>query len=157
FKNQQALGREDLEKHAGAIGLDVAKFKAALDSGKYKAKVDAEMTAGNKIGARGTPSFFINGRSFVGAQPLSAFKENTDRALKEADDPIKAKHIKPDQVYDVLMKDAKEGTAPPPAAAAGEPEDKTVYKVEAGKGPSKGPAAAPVQIVQFSDFQCPFC
>src|SRR5262245_31845088 len=110
FKNQAKLARPDLETHAASLGLDMTKFKAALDSGKFKAKVDAEMAAGNKIGARGTPAFFINGRLFSGAQPLAAFKENIDRAIKDADELIKAKHIKPAQVYDTLMKEAKEGT-----------------------------------------------
>src|SRR5712691_5923590 len=37
-----------------------------------------------------------------------------------------------------------------------EPPDLPRIEVEA-KGPSRGPAAAPVTIVEFSDFQCPFC
>ena len=41
-------------------------------------------------------------------------------------------------------------------AVALEPPDLPRIEVEA-KGPSRGPDKAPVTIVEFSDFQCPFC
>jgi len=38
------------------------------------------------------------------------------------------------------------------------PEDSgVVYKIETGQSPVRGPKEAPVTIVEFSDFQCPFC
>jgi len=153
FKNQQALDRASLEKYAQQIGLNVDKFKADLDSGKWKQKVDAELAEGNKIGARGTPSFFINGKPFVGAQPYDAFKGKIEEALKEAEAKGHGNYAK---YYDDLMKTAKTEVAAAPAAG-GPPEDKTVYKVDAGNAPAMGPKSAPVQIVEFSDFQCPFC
>jgi protein-disulfide isomerase len=157
FKNQQALGRPDLEKYAQQIGLNVEKFKADLDSGKWKQKVDAELAEGSKIGARGTPSFFINGKPFVGAQPFEAFKAKIDDEIKNADALIK-KGVSVAKLYDELMKGAKaEVAAAPMPAGGGQPEEKAVYKVDPGNGPSVGPKTAPVQIVEFSDFQCPFC
>jgi protein-disulfide isomerase len=82
FANQQALDRPALEKYAQELGLDMGKFKAALDSGKYKDKVDAEAKEGAAVGATGTPTFFINGTRLVGAQPVDAFKAIIDKELK---------------------------------------------------------------------------
>jgi protein-disulfide isomerase len=84
FQNQKALTRENLEKFAEQVGgIDMKAFKAALDSGKHKAAVDADIAAVSKAGARiGTPSFFINGKLLQGAQPYPAFKAAVDEALK---------------------------------------------------------------------------
>ena len=35
------------------------------------------------MGANGTPTFFINGRQVVGAQPIEAFKAVIDEELKK--------------------------------------------------------------------------
>ena len=81
FANQQALDRPALEKYAEDLGLNMAKFKSALDTGKFKAKVDAEVAEGDKAGAGGTPTFFINGNKLVGAQPVAQFKQLIDAEL----------------------------------------------------------------------------
>jgi protein-disulfide isomerase len=57
---------------------------------------------------------------------------------------------------------AKLAAAPSGAQAArpsrpARPEPSKKYEVAIGKAPARGPASAPVQIVEFSDFQCPFC
>ena len=83
FANQQALDRASLERYAQELGLDMGKFKAALDSNKFDAQVTADSNEGMRIGANGTPTFFINGRQFVGAQPLEAFKAVIDDELKK--------------------------------------------------------------------------
>lgn len=82
FANQQALDRPSLEKYAEEIGLNMAKFKAALDSGKYKQQVADDSKLGGSVGATGTPTFFVNGHILVGAQPFDKFKEMIDQELK---------------------------------------------------------------------------
>ena len=58
------------------------RFKAALDSKKHEADIKADAEAGNKIGANGTPAFFINGRLLSGAQPFEAFKHIIDEEIE---------------------------------------------------------------------------
>jgi protein-disulfide isomerase len=166
FANQQALDRPNLEKYAQELGLNMGKFKAVLDSEKYKKEVQADADQGAKIGARGTPAFFINGKFLSGAQPYEVFKTKVDDELKAAEALI-AKGTPKAKVYDAIMKSAKAELAAAPPAPAGAPPagaepagpeaDKTVHKVEAGNAPAKGAKDAPLTVVVFSDFQCPFC
>ncbi|HXF50383.1 MAG TPA: thioredoxin domain-containing protein [Dehalococcoidia bacterium] len=83
FSNQQALGVADLKRYAEQLGLDVAAFSACLDSQKYNDEVNADLRDGLQAGVTGTPTFFINGRRVVGAQPLQTFQTLIDQALAE--------------------------------------------------------------------------
>ena len=81
FATPNHLGAADLKQDAAALGLDVPKFNACVDSHKYKADVDADVAAGDEAGVDGTPAFFINGRMISGAQPFDAFKRIIDEEL----------------------------------------------------------------------------
>ena len=82
FANQQRLGPSDLKQHAADLGLDTARFDACVDSHKYKAAVDADISDANDAGVNGTPAFFINGRMVSGAQPFDVFKKIIDDELE---------------------------------------------------------------------------
>ncbi|MCP3103345.1 thioredoxin domain-containing protein [Myxococcus sp. K15C18031901] len=154
FANQKALDRASLEKYAAELNLNVAKFKGALDSGKFKAKVEADSAAGSAVGANGTPTFFINGRELVGAQPFDSFKRVIDEEIAKAD-KLLAGGTKAEELYaKINAENVANAPAPAPAGAPAEPP---VQKVEVGNAPVKGAANAPVTIVAFSDFECPFC
>jgi protein-disulfide isomerase len=71
FQNQQDLKRETLDKYAGELGLDAAKFKSALDNHTQKAAVDADAKLANDAGISGTPAFVVGPYLVSGAQPLS--------------------------------------------------------------------------------------
>lgn len=66
------------------------------------------------------------------------------------------------EVGGTIAKLDRAGAAPAAAAAAEPtrrrgPEPERVYEVETAGSPSKGPDGAKVTVVEFSDFQCPFC
>ena len=82
--DKEGLKRESLEKYAQEQGLDMGKFKAALDNSTHKAEIDADMKAGKDAGISGTPAFLINGYFINGAQPYPKFRKLIELALSEA-------------------------------------------------------------------------
>jgi protein-disulfide isomerase len=151
FANQQALAPSDLEKYAQEIGLNVAKFKKDVDDPAVDKIISDDQSLAGSVGANGTPTFFANGVEISGAQPFASFQSIIDDQIKKADELLK-KGTKPDQLYDKLLEAAM---AAAPAAAAPTPAAKV--DIQVGSAPVKGPKSAPVTVVAFSDFQCPFC
>ena len=82
FANQQKLAATDLVETASGIGIDKAKFKTCLDSGKFKTEVDKDFQDGSKYGVTGTPTFFINGIMMVGARDTQSFADIIDQELE---------------------------------------------------------------------------
>jgi protein-disulfide isomerase len=83
FQNQKALAVENLKEYASTLGLDRARFDEALDSGRFKEKVQRDIQDGTRIGVNSTPSIFINGR-IVRERSLDSLKSALEAALKEA-------------------------------------------------------------------------
>jgi protein-disulfide isomerase len=161
FKNQSALSPENYVKWAKEAGVkDEAKYKAGLDAHTWAAKVDKDLAQGKAAGVNGTPHFLINGVALSGAQPFDKFKEVIDAQLSKAQAAI-ASGTKPDKIYVEMSKANKAATPAAPEQARKEEkpeeEDKTVWKVPVGDSPTLGSDHALVTIVEFSDFQCPFC
>ena len=153
FKNQQKLDAPSLAEYASAAGIAQPREGSAYDG-----VIQADVAEAKRVGANGTPTFFINGRILVGAQPLEKFTAMVDEELVTADKALKA-GVQPAHVYDVLVAHGKEKYEEPPARP-GSPaadEDKTVHKIELGGAPIRGEKRARVTIVEWSDFQCPFC
>ncbi len=64
FQNQTALDDKGIERLAKQVGLDIAKFKDDLKSEAVADAVNADRKQADKLGLRGTPMLFINGRHF---------------------------------------------------------------------------------------------
>lgn len=84
FAHQEALERADLERYASLQGLDMARFRAALDGHVHQARIQRDARLAEGLQAESTPTFFINGAMLVGAQSYEVFHTLVERARARA-------------------------------------------------------------------------
>jgi protein-disulfide isomerase len=161
FANQDRLDPPALLEHAKAVGLDVGKFKAALDSGKFRERVDADVALAKAANINGTPTFLINGELFMGAQPLPAFKQKVEAAL------AKVKGLPPPAPVAALSSNRlamPKGPIispfwPPPKVALPDAllGERLAAPVTIGNAPMQGSPKAPVEVLYFTALTCGTC
>lgn len=178
YDNYGGLASADFNEYAKEIGLDVAQFKKDMDDPDVIGRVRRDKAVGDKIGVRGTPSMFVNGRR-INARDLEGFKKEIDTELAAVEaltakgtataEAVRAriqavpintdpKNAYPggDQFLSFVLDDGEldystEKNPPPPPPP---PVDKTVFNAVVNDGdPAKGPDDALVTIVEVSDFQ----
>jgi protein-disulfide isomerase len=85
FDNQKDITADNVKDKALSFlaneKVDTAKFTDCFDNKKTADKVKADQAEGASVGVTGTPSFLINGRLIVGAQPFDNFKNIIDDEL----------------------------------------------------------------------------
>ncbi|MBI9051576.1 MAG: DsbA family protein [Anaerolineaceae bacterium] len=83
FKNQVLLSVEQYKIFAIELGLDTDTFNTCLDSGKYEDEVVADLMDGINYGISGTPAFFVNGITLMGALPIEQFEAVIEQELNQ--------------------------------------------------------------------------
>lgn len=82
--DDEATMKQALTTAAADIQLDVTAFTNCLNAGNARRRVQTDAEEGQRLGVSGTPSFLINGRPLVGAQPYEAFKAMIEEELAKA-------------------------------------------------------------------------
>jgi len=88
FKNQDAWANlanaaavTKFGELATAAGLNGNSLVTCVNSGKFNAAIEADAALGSRVGANGTPTFFVNKEILVGAQPTSVFEATIDKSI----------------------------------------------------------------------------
>ncbi len=80
--HHDALDRDCIETEAGALGLDLERFREQLDTHAFADRVRADYRSGVQSGVDATPALFVNGTRYPGRLRLDPLRD----ALVEARD-----------------------------------------------------------------------
>lgn len=158
FRRQQLMAPDTIRAWAIAAGADSRDIEAGLARKLWSAKIERDEEVGKRLGVSGTPGSFVNGVSLAGAQPFEKWREVIDAELAKAKDLV-SRGVARDRVYARMA--AANFTEPKLAKHDDDDDDDkpdtSVWKVPVGTSPVRGNPAALVTLVEFSDFQCPYC
>ena len=133
--------REALTGYAASLALDAEDFGQCLESSATYETVGQQLQRGIDLGVNGTPTFFVNNKLISGAQAASIFTEVIAAELAGSPTSI-------DEYSDAVRLLANR--EPPSFAILPERPDYSGAPIE-------GSPDARVVIIEYSDFQCPFC
>lgn len=143
-----------IARYAQEVGLDLDQVASELESLEYAPAVRRDLRVAKRLKLTSTPVFFINGRMLPGARPKHIFRHVIDQELSLAE-RLTDDGIASAELYDYATKWGYTALVYEDERVS--LDEDMVYPVQIGDSPVRGPADAPITIVAFSDFQCPFC
>jgi len=69
LKNFRSLNDETVKEYAGAVGLDLEKFEQDRKDSAFQQQIQRDRRTAQRIGVRGVPSLYINGRAVKNRSP----------------------------------------------------------------------------------------
>lgn len=75
YANQPRLSRETILELAREHNLDAERMATEIDAGAHRERIARDVASAEASGATGTPTFYVNGKRFVGAYDAGSLVE----------------------------------------------------------------------------------
>jgi len=82
FKNYNRLNEQKFEEIARELNLDIETFQKDQKNPEIVALISRDMSEASRVGVRGTPTLFVNGR-LVKNRSFEGFQDMIDKELKK--------------------------------------------------------------------------
>jgi protein-disulfide isomerase len=82
FKNYNRINDETIRTIALGLGFDVKDFENKMRDPMIQSRIKQDMSAGTRLGIRGTPTVFINGK-LLRKRTLQGFQTAINKELKK--------------------------------------------------------------------------
>jgi protein-disulfide isomerase len=129
---------------AADLGLDSDALVSCIELGEQRDRVLANQQESLSLGVNSTPTFYVNGYPLRGAQPFDVFDQVA--TLIETGELEAVLEAQMRQAYEQAQ--AQAAQPQPPSGPVDIPID-GAYAV--------GDPNAPITIIEYTDYQCPFC
>jgi protein-disulfide isomerase len=84
-ENLGAFSSKRLNDFARYLKLNTGDFNACRSGNKYLDRVNQDRTDGERLGVKGTPSFFINGKLYTGGLSMGGFRQAIEAELSASE------------------------------------------------------------------------
>jgi protein-disulfide isomerase len=137
----EAVQREVFIDLAAQLDLDVDQVRRDLENQTYRPQVEGEKADSLRVGAKGTPASFINGRYLSGAKPFEVFQAEIQKEIDWARNGNRPDFEKGTDIAELIPWWKRP------------PDPSKTYVLEAGNAPSVGSPQAKVTILHYLDYQ----
>jgi protein-disulfide isomerase len=107
FGDPADMSKETFMRYAQELGLDTATFELDMAAADLEQMIKDDEALANKLGSRGTPAFFVNGRFISGNMPFESFAALIDEEKARAQKLVDAGTPR-SEVYAKIMASAEE-------------------------------------------------